>query len=486
MSEQDLDTRIRSLVARAVADAPSAPELERATHLEPHRARHDGHRGWWLGGGAALLAAAAAITTVVLVADTDDRISTPAHTTIPPVATTTPPTTVPAPTTVAPSPSTVPAPPVAPFAVTEPGHVAAAGPGGVTVRTLQADLVRRLGGPAAIALPVGDGRTVVQATGAAPTIWSADGATSDPVPLVDAGGAITIHDVAVVDGRPLLLFAIGDASTAAQPDRIGVFDLASASRLPLGEREQLPAPIMPSSRLHLAANGLVVGALQAGGPLLTAIPGSPADALLPALDPVTIGQAPGCEVCPRLHTVAPDGSSVAWLEGDVLMTRAVTAQGFGAADQRTLPFEAFDTADIDVFAEGLVLNRLQPAGATANARYVLWGGATSYGELEGTVATQGPGTAAGAATPELTRPTPPPPAMEPDDTTTTSTTDVPEPPTAGGLVTAGPYGVTAVVGDGTVRSLDMPAELAVGTPGGAVIFQPARTSPEDEPGDPLV
>ena len=32
----------------------------------------------------------------------------------------------------------------------------------------------------------------------------------------------------------------------------------------------------------------------------------------------------------------------------------------------------------------------------------------------------------------------------------------------------------------------MPAEIALGTPGGAVIFQPARPSPEDEPGDPLV
>ena len=293
MSEQDLDTRIRSLVARAVADAPAAPELERATRLEPRQARHDGHRGWWLGGGAALLAAAAAITTVVLVADTDDRISTPSATTVPPVATTTPATT-PSPSTVAPPASTVPAPPpVAPFTVTEPGYVATAGSGGVTVRTLQADLVRRLAGPAAIALPVGDGRTVVQATGAAPTIWSADATTSEPVALVDAGGPITIQDVAIVDGRPLLLFAIGDAGTTSQPDRIGVFDLASAARLPLGEREQLPAPVMPSSRLHLAANGLVVGALQAGGPLVTAVPGSPADALLPALDPAAIGRRRG-------------------------------------------------------------------------------------------------------------------------------------------------------------------------------------------------
>ena len=109
MSEQDLDARIRTLVARAVADAPAAPDLEPVTHLEGRRPRPDGHRGWWIGGGAALLAAAAAITTVVLVADSDDRISTPSGTTVPP-ATTTPPTTVPAPTTVASLPSTVPAP----------------------------------------------------------------------------------------------------------------------------------------------------------------------------------------------------------------------------------------------------------------------------------------------------------------------------------------------------------------------------------------
>ncbi len=148
----DLDVRIRELVARAVADAPAAPELDPAVSpIEPAPSR----RGWWIGGGAALLAAAALVATFVLVGPSDDTVTTPATN-----PATNPTTTVPAPTTSAPV--VVPPTTAAPAAPAGQAWIATAGPAGVVLRDAAGTTVRTLDEPMAIALPLADGRVIVQ------------------------------------------------------------------------------------------------------------------------------------------------------------------------------------------------------------------------------------------------------------------------------------------------------------------------------------
>src|SRR5262245_66654478 len=72
-----LDTRIRELVARAVADAPRPPELDPSLLPGSEPTPDNNHRGWWLGGGAAIVAAAALVTALLLVGDANDKVSTP-------------------------------------------------------------------------------------------------------------------------------------------------------------------------------------------------------------------------------------------------------------------------------------------------------------------------------------------------------------------------------------------------------------------------
>jgi hypothetical protein len=108
----NLDTRIRELVARAVADAPRPPDVDPSV-IPGSEPKHDHHRAWWLGGGAAILAAASLITALILVGDADDKVSTPgtpAPTVAPTPAPTAPPTTPP--TSAPAGPTTVPPPAV--------------------------------------------------------------------------------------------------------------------------------------------------------------------------------------------------------------------------------------------------------------------------------------------------------------------------------------------------------------------------------------
>ncbi|MBA3287955.1 MAG: hypothetical protein H0U21_08025, partial [Acidimicrobiia bacterium] len=71
----DLDAQIRRLVARAVSDAPPAPDLEDPKYPDSHA---DGPRRWWFAGGAAVLAAAAAVVALLFVVTSDeDSVQTP-------------------------------------------------------------------------------------------------------------------------------------------------------------------------------------------------------------------------------------------------------------------------------------------------------------------------------------------------------------------------------------------------------------------------
>ena len=201
----DLDTRIRDLVARAVADAPAPPEIgtprpDRRSHPTPD------HRRWWIGGTAGPARRGRRRRHVRARRerhrdrdDTGDR----AHDRRRPGAGAghdragdhaVPPTT------------SVSGPP--PFEVTQPDVVATAGPAGLATVSLTLGLECRWPDvPVDIGLAVGDGRVVVLPTGAAaPQVWTCDGPPSELFAVAD--GQVVLHDVAIVGDQPVLLYSV--------------------------------------------------------------------------------------------------------------------------------------------------------------------------------------------------------------------------------------------------------------------------------------
>ena len=130
----DLDIRIRELVARAVADAPAAPELDRAAEL-PTAPTTD-RRRWWIGGSAAAARRCRAAGDVRPRRSGDDAVRTPStlpHTEPEPPTTTAPTSTSPSTTTATTTPS-----PAAPAG----GQLlAVAGPDGVTIHDLAGEAI---------------------------------------------------------------------------------------------------------------------------------------------------------------------------------------------------------------------------------------------------------------------------------------------------------------------------------------------------------
>ena len=307
----DLDVRIRELVARAVADAPAAPELDPAVSpIEPAPSR----RGWWIGGGAALLAAAALVATFVLVGPSDDTVTVPATNPI-----TNPTTTAPAPTTSAPvvvAPTTA-----APAAPVTQAWIATAGPAGVVLRDAAGTTVRTLDEPMAIALPLADGRVIVQRVSDpsedgdhTPLVWGLDGSLEELLPGIEWSGPVTLHDVAIVDGVTTLLYSLTtdqDVPDQAREELTAVtLDGPESGRFTdiavIGGWES------GTSRLHLSSNGLIVGQRSAevsSGPLFLTVPGSSAERTVPDISPAWFDLQewyPDCaEACPRLFTASP-------------------------------------------------------------------------------------------------------------------------------------------------------------------------------------
>jgi LppP/LprE lipoprotein len=342
---RDLDRRIRDLVAHAIADAPAPPDLDPATVPLAEPAT-PGHRRWWIGGGAAVLAAAALITAFVLVGDSDKSVTTPATDPIPVPTTTAGP---PAPTTT---------PPPAPDA----GRVLTAGPGGVFEHRGTAS--RRLTTePMVTALEWGDGRVIVQrrsGDGAgqgwtdadtAPLVLAEDGSLTPLFDTVDWDGGVVLHDIEVVDGRQLLLFSLQVAMNVNPEnadETLYVVDLETHIRT------EVAAGIggweFGTGRLHLATNGLIVGEGSSGPTteaVVLAVPGSPAEALLASPSSAPLGWEPStdCADCQRAYTVAPDGRSVAWLEGDDLVTAEI--DGLTAGPEQRYPLDpAVPTANV--------------------------------------------------------------------------------------------------------------------------------------------
>lgn len=462
MPEQDqgvLDARIRDLVARAVNDAPAAPDLQRGVVLETSR-RGD-RRGRWIGGGAAALAAAAAIVTaVVLVNDTDDRITTPATT---PTA---PPTT---------------SPPIGPEALLPlpRQELVTAGPDGVTALDLASNSPRSLDLPAVRALPVGDGRVLVElGTPDAPgpvVVWNGNGETSDPLAGADLVGPMTIHDIAVIDGEPVLLYDIDPTATAG-PDPTLYAAPITAGGIDLGDAVDLGSVGGPESGvrgLSLAANGLVVGESSTDGISalwVASLPGTPAAQLADELTPAHVGleerDGPaGCEQCPAAFTVDGSGQRLGWIDAGGLV---VTDISTGAELQRVPLGDAADgVADIDIQRDTYVLS-YGPSGDQPPVIALPDGGQTVLG---GFTADIGPGLGAGVED-------------EPVPNTTVASPD--SAPATGLHVTGGPNGVAVWDAGSLVRRLDQPAWMSVLLPDGSVVIEPPSPDPRTGPSEVLV
>lgn len=367
----DLDTRIRELVARAVADAPSPPDLDAPAlpELEPAPDRHR----WWIGGGAAILAAAALVTAFLLVGDTDDTVTTPATdatvtpTPVPTIAPT-PTGTVP-PTTAQPTTTTTTPPAVAPGAVLTAGRRGVVLHEGGEQRTLTTE-------PMVIALAAPDGGVIVQrhaGDGAglgwsdadtAPLVLGDDGSLRPLFDTVDWDGGVVLHDVEIVDGRQLLLFSLQVAMNVNPEnadETLYVVDLETQDRI------EVAAGIggweSGTGRLHLATTGLVVGERSSGPttePLVLAVPGSPAEALLasPSSAPLGWEASTDCADCQRAYTIAPDGGSVAWLEGDELVTAEIDGLVAGPEERHSLDsaVPTSNVRDLDFGGTGFVLS----------------------------------------------------------------------------------------------------------------------------------
>lgn len=470
MDHDEFDTRIRALVARAVADAPAPPELEPAE--VPFVEGRPDRRGWWLGGSVAALAAAALVTAFVLVGDTDESVTTP--NTEPATSTTPAPTTTAAPE-VSTTMSTI---GVTPSAA---NGVLTAGPAGVVehrdgeVRTLTA-------APMAIALDAGDGRVIVQRnSGAAlgrgwedeatvPMVLADDGSLTNLFDTADWEGAVVLHDIEVVTGRRLLLFSLTTGADETFAETLYVVDLDTMERTevaPVGGLEG------GTHRLHLATTGLIVGQSFSEGNhaiLIEAVPGSPAVGT-PLPTAADLGLELSyyvCTDCPHAFTVTPEGRTLMWIDGAAGML-----VGRSLAGGETVPIVAVPAGfatDVDVDdTSGVISFSGDPAPAPV---FVPFDGSSTH-TLEGAAATRAP--LGAAAVPD-----------GPPSTTTTTPTAPPPTPAGVMLATAGADGVTVIENGVEIRRLDQPAEIALLTPGGAVIFQPARATPEGTPGDPLI
>jgi len=481
LNPSELDDRIRTLVARAVADAPEPPRVD------PTVAGRDHHRRWWIGGGVTLAAAAAAtiVAVATFVVDEDDRlVTTPA--TEPTIAPDTVPFTVPAtepsvaPTTVLESGPTSTAPTTQPTEqpVGVGGALVTAGPDGViehrggesTVITTE---------PMRFAISLGDGRYLVQRASGYDTVGATESTPNDPAdtaPLVlasdgtikplwlDAEPAfVTVHDVAVVDGQTLLLYTSAPQPPQSLDDDSGevayVIDLADPGA-DLYEIAQVSGWEYGVNRLHLASSGLIVGEWNAGpshGLEVHAVPESPADFVeLPTPEDLGLPNDGfgDCGDCPRAFSVTQDGSAVFWVDpsDDLSTVQLVTAPLDGTDVVPTslgIPTDGDLVIDSDHDGRRTVLT-FWPG--QARPPLVLEADARDVGGITATI---------GLAADSAGQPDPPPSATPPPAS----------PALPWRTVTAGPAGIVVAEDGKVVRDIDEPAERALLASDGTIVFQ---------------
>ena len=347
MSTDDLDTRIRHLVADAIADAPPAPMLDAHT-LRPGGASTpsappapfrlaDRRRGWALAAAGALTAAAAVAAVIMI--NRDDRrlvpvgIDSTAPTVITAASTPPLPATVVPSSTPADSTTEVPATEVPATALQQ--SIVTAGADGVWQQTPTGP-VQWTTEPMAVALLAPDGTMIVQRvteySSNADTATAADSlplriATPGAVPESFFGDAAEpvegwyrLHDVAVVAGKPVMLYerqAAVSSGVETPPGELLLLDLTSGTldtvATSWGGWES------GSSRMHLSNNGFVVGEYYSEISRSFSLQYLLGDTDITAEE---LGVAPvyeDCSTCARLFTIDRAGNTIAWLDGTELV-----------------------------------------------------------------------------------------------------------------------------------------------------------------------
>jgi hypothetical protein len=477
----DLDARIRQLVARAVADAPPPPDLTRGeATIEP---TEPDHRRWWIGGGAAVAAAAAMIISLAVIT-TGDETTEPTPLTQPPSVTTVP---------VQPTapPSTAPAPPEA-----SAGAILTAGPDGVVEHLPNGEQRTLTDEPMAIALAGGVDAVITQRVAGwtgedgnwertVPQILSADGSLTDLGGTADWDGAVTIHDVEMVGDSRLMLYDLQSESPDTGATAVlYAFDLFTFQRVEIAR--DAGTIISKSDRLHLTTDGLIVGSSSTSITTsieMYAIPGSPAEGRLPTLDDLGLPEPfDECIDCPRSFAVTPDGSTFAWLEGETTLHIRTLDGNYDESFELPESTPNSIGASLDI-GGGQVLLTPEPLNADSPPLAIDLADPTAEPTtLTGTWATLGPAATLGEPTlPQQTTPTsapgPAPATTSPPGATTppteppTTTTTAPASGVIDDVVTAGPGGVVAYQ-DGEPNTITTePMEMALATGDGRYVTQ---------------
>ena len=231
-----------------------------------------------------------------------------------------------------------------------------------------------------------------------------------------------------------------------------------------------------TGRLHLATTGLIVGESTSGvtrSLYVAAVPGSEAAGGLPS--PADVGleeQYSDCLDCPRAFTVAPDGGTLAWIDGDRrLVIRPLDGS---AAPEFQLHEDVLPllTGDIDLGGTQLVISEPSGSGVRNQAMAI---DLTAPNRLPDRSALRSPPSARAATMPELAVPTEPDVTPPPNPSTIPSPTTPSTNPAPSGViddvVTAGPDGVVAYEAGEQTAITDQPMEMALATGDGRFIVQ---------------
>jgi hypothetical protein len=318
MPTDDLDARIRSVVADAVAAAPPPPDLgaEASSRVAPVVALGAVRSRRWLAPAAAVLTAAAAVVGLVFVANRDaDTAVVPGTDVIAPAA---------------------------------PVNVVTAGSDGVWVVGSDGQRTQWWDQSAAFAVQASDGSLIVQRF--AGGVYPSDGSDAawepaDTLPLRLAGpnaspvllsedlpiGWYTLQDVAqLLDGRMMALLTRQNVDTVGEMAGVTwvyAVDLRTGSVDVIAGAQ----PLNFSSRLQLAETGVVVAEYSHSSSrnLWSAVVGGRDLAKWP-IERAQVGletsYANTCADCPRLFAIDRTGAVLGWLEGDELVLHSLATE----------------------------------------------------------------------------------------------------------------------------------------------------------------
>jgi len=371
-NDLDLDDRIRSLVASAVADAPPAPVVEPSVVVTRRRPN-------WLRRGAIALAAllAAGGGVAMLQPANNGDVDTTRDTTV-----------------------------TTPFVPRQEQVIVTAGPDGIREFVDGVErVVSREPFEEAFALDNGD---VVALRSSTPT---RDPLATTPVriagdgtvtPLFDhpVGQArVIIHDFAVVDGRRLLLYSVDTGSSSDPAGGLQTLYAMDLDTNAVTEIAKVGDSFSSAYVLNLGSNGLIVGSRSVTSAcgfcyepsasislLVLAVPGSPA-AARPLPKPRDYGledkyEYPECQ-CPMNFFTDATGTSLYWVSvspegtGHAVYSARIAEPGRAPRLVKELP--DLGGANIagtfaDVSAHGFVVNTgFQKEGALVQQHFLLEG-----------------------------------------------------------------------------------------------------------------